>query len=85
MPCEGTELDIESPAVVVGSDNISGAFAFLETTPAMEAGVTDFLWSMEDIVMMSSLKSWQNFFVTQKFQTEPSPAGAEVRAFSCFW
>ena len=24
-----------------------------KTTPAMEAGVTDFLWSMEDIVMMS--------------------------------
>lgn len=25
----------------------------IKTTPAMEAGVTDFLWSMEDIVMMS--------------------------------
>lgn len=25
----------------------------IRTTPAMEAGVTDFLWSMEDIVMMS--------------------------------
>lgn len=24
----------------------------IKTTPAMEAGVTDFLWSMEDIVMM---------------------------------
>jgi IS1 family transposase len=26
--------------------------ASIKTTPAMEAGVTDFLWSMEDIVMM---------------------------------
>ena len=25
----------------------------IKTTPAMEAGVTDFLWSMEDIVVMS--------------------------------
>lgn len=25
----------------------------VKTTPAMEAGVTDFLWSMEDVVMMS--------------------------------
>lgn len=25
----------------------------IRTTPGMEAGVTDFLWSMEDIVMMS--------------------------------
>ena len=25
----------------------------IKTTPAMEAGVTDFLWSMEDIVLMS--------------------------------
>ena len=25
----------------------------IRTTPAMEAGVTDFLWSMEDIVMMT--------------------------------
>jgi hypothetical protein len=25
----------------------------IKTTPGMEAGVTDFLWSMEDIVMMS--------------------------------
>lgn len=25
----------------------------IKTTPAMEAGVTDFLWSMEDIVMMA--------------------------------
>lgn len=25
----------------------------IKTTPAMEAGVTDFLWSMEDILMMS--------------------------------
>ena len=25
----------------------------IETTPAMEAGVTTYLWSMEDIVMMS--------------------------------
>lgn len=24
----------------------------IKTTPAMEAGVTDFLWGMEDIVMM---------------------------------
>ena len=26
----------------------------IKTTPAMEAGVTDFLWSMEDIVLMAS-------------------------------
>ena len=25
----------------------------IKTTPAMEAGVTTYLWSMEDIVMMS--------------------------------
>ena len=25
----------------------------IRTTPAMEAGVTDFLWSMEDIVLMA--------------------------------
>ena len=25
----------------------------IKTTPAMEAGVTDFLWSMEDIVLMA--------------------------------
>ena len=25
----------------------------IKTTPAMEAGVTDFLWSMEDIVVMA--------------------------------
>ncbi|MBC7435079.1 MAG: hypothetical protein H7332_03300 [Bdellovibrionales bacterium] len=25
----------------------------IKTTPAMEAGVTDFLWSMEDIVLMT--------------------------------
>ena len=25
----------------------------IETTPAMEAGVTTYLWSMEDIVMMT--------------------------------
>ena len=25
----------------------------IKTTPAMDAGVTDFLWSMEDIVLMS--------------------------------
>jgi hypothetical protein len=25
----------------------------IRTTPAMEAGVTDFLWSMEDIVVMA--------------------------------
>ena len=27
----------------------------IRTTPAMEAGVTDFLWSMEDIVMMTDM------------------------------
>ena len=27
--------------------------ATIKTRPAMEAGVTDFLWSMEDIVMMA--------------------------------
>ena len=26
--------------------------ASIKTTPAMEVGVTDFLWSMEDIVLM---------------------------------
>ena len=25
----------------------------IKTTPAMQAGVTDFLWSMEDIVLMA--------------------------------
>lgn len=25
----------------------------IKTTPAMEAGVTDFLWSMEDVVMLA--------------------------------
>lgn len=25
----------------------------IRTTPAMEAGVTDFLWSMEDVVLMA--------------------------------
>jgi hypothetical protein len=25
----------------------------IRTTPAMEAGVTDFLWSMEDIALMA--------------------------------
>jgi hypothetical protein len=29
----------------------------IKTTPAMEAGVTDFLWSMEDIVLMSETAS----------------------------
>jgi IS1 family transposase len=29
----------------------------IKTTPAMEAGVTDFLWSMEDIVLMSETNS----------------------------
>jgi IS1 family transposase len=29
----------------------------IKTTPAMEAGVTDFLWSMEDIVLMSETTS----------------------------
>jgi IS1 family transposase len=28
----------------------------IKTTPAMEAGVTDFLWSMEDIVMMTETR-----------------------------
>ena len=30
-----------------------GAGHGIKTTPAMEAGVTDFLWSMEDIALMS--------------------------------
>ncbi len=29
----------------------------IKTTPAMEAGVTDFLWSMEDIVLMAETNS----------------------------
>lgn len=29
----------------------------IKTTPAMEAGVTDFLWSMEDIVLMTETNS----------------------------
>ena len=33
----------------------------IKTTPAMEAGVTTYLWSMEDIVMMADttpMSSW---------------------------
>jgi hypothetical protein len=34
-------------------DNLVKIHSSIRTTPAMEAGVTDFLWSMEDIVLMS--------------------------------
>jgi len=34
-----------------------GFLRAIKTTPAMEAGVTDFLWSMEDIVMMTEMNA----------------------------
>jgi hypothetical protein len=33
--------------------NVVKIHSSIKTTPAMEAGLTDFLWSIEDIVVMA--------------------------------